>query len=97
MRIWCVPSATELESPKLPPRIDRGQAHDMFSRIFRIRIYDICFDIFKSSKLRKMSLLTNTICLFFQLRNIGKKIDKFVLEKFGKPCREPNNSWQTRS
>lgn len=23
MRIWCVPSATELESPKLPPRIDR--------------------------------------------------------------------------
>ena len=24
MRIWCVPSATELESPKLPPRIDRG-------------------------------------------------------------------------
>jgi hypothetical protein len=24
MRIWCVPSATELESPKLPPRIERN-------------------------------------------------------------------------
>ena len=28
MRIWCVPSAAELESPKLPPRIDR----DVFLR-----------------------------------------------------------------
>ena len=41
--------------------VEKGQAHDMFSRIFRIRIYeffyqilcDICFDFLKWSKLRK--------------------------------------------
>ena len=62
---------------------DIGQAHDMFSRIFRIRIYEfflpnnICFDFSKCLKLSRKCLFW-PICFLFQLRNIGEKIHRFL-------------------
>ena len=55
---------------------------------------NICFDFFKSPKLRKNCLfLTNKgICFLFHLRNIGERVCRFVFEKFVKTCNELNIS-----
>ena len=79
------------------PAPNIGQAHDMFSRIFRIRIYEfflpnnICFDFSKCLKLSRKCLFW-PICFLFQLRNIGEKIHRFLFWKFVKTCREFNIS-----
>ena len=49
----------------------KGQAHDMFSRIFKLQIYDFfstnyCFDFLKCSKLRKMPFVTIKEFVFLQ-------------------------------
>ena len=79
--------------------LEIGQAHDMFSRIFRIRFFfyeilcNICFDFLKFSKLRKEYL-----CIFGPIRNLFSfstdkvnKFGRFVFGKFVKTCRELNN------
>ena len=63
-----------------------GQPHDMFSQIFRMRIYDfflpnICFEYLQRLK-------TEKICFLFQRRNFGEKVRRFVLTKFVKTCHE---------
>ena len=69
-----------------------GQAHDMFSRIFRIRINEFLVLIFSNAQnWEKMSYLTNKrICFLLQLhvRNIGEKIRRFVFKKFVKTCHD---------
>ena len=53
-----------------------GQAHDMFSRIFRIRIYEFLVLIFSNAQnWEKMSYLTNKEFVYFcNWKILGKKI-----------------------
>ena len=70
----------------------KGQAHDMFSRIFQVRIYDFFFYqtfVLICSKLRKNACFDRQgICFLFQMINIGEKIHRLKFGKFVKICRE---------
>ena len=67
-----------------------GQAHDMFSRIFRIRMYDFFLPNIKY--VRFVFIFLNTQ----KLGNIGEKILGFIFGKFVKTCRELNNRLQQK-
>ena len=73
---------------------NKGRAHDMFSRIFRIWIYEIvprniiCFDFISAQNWVKKVSFWPIINFFFQLRIIVKKVCRFVFKKFVKKCHE---------
>ena len=65
----------------------KGQAHNIFPQIFRIRIYKY-YVIFVLIFPTSCFFDQQGICFLFQLRNIGEKFCRFVFVKFVKTYSE---------